>query len=69
MWRRSQQTRQQVTNGRFEIERDGHVAFLDYSLGGGVLRLLHTEVPDQLQGRVLLLSWQNQRWIGHTSVA
>lgn len=51
MWKRSQQTKEQVTNGRFEIERDGHVAFLDYILGGGVLRLLHTEVPDQLQGQ------------------
>jgi len=51
MWKRSQQPKQQVTAGRFEIERDGHVAFLDYNLGAGVLRLLHTEVPDQLQGQ------------------
>ncbi len=25
---------QAVTNGRFEMERDGHVAYLEYSLAG-----------------------------------
>lgn len=38
------------TTGRFELERDGHVAYLDYSLGAGVLSLIHTEVPEALRG-------------------
>ena len=41
---------QEVTTGRFEIERDGRVAYLEYSLGGSVLGLIHTEVPEELRG-------------------
>ena len=44
-----EQERTQVTSGRFEIERDGHVAFLDYALAGQILQLIHTEVPPPLQ--------------------
>jgi len=39
-----------VTSGRFELERDGHIAYLDYKLGGGVLELMHTEVPQAMRG-------------------
>ena len=39
-----------VTSGRFELERDGHVAYLEYTATGNVLGLLHTEVPDALRG-------------------
>jgi predicted GNAT family acetyltransferase len=38
-----------VTTGRFELERDGHVATLDYTVAGHVLALLHTEIPKQLR--------------------
>ena len=41
---------QEVISGRIEIERDGKVAYLEYSLGGGVLELIHTEVPKELRG-------------------
>ena len=37
-----------VTTGRFEIERNGEVAYLEYSLSGNVLELIHTEVPKKL---------------------
>jgi hypothetical protein len=40
----------QVVNGRFEIERDDSVAYLEYSLSGKVLELIHTEVPDSMRG-------------------
>jgi predicted GNAT family acetyltransferase len=40
---------QKVTTGRFEIERDGEVAYLDYSLSGNILELIHTEVPEKLR--------------------
>ena len=40
---------QNVISGRFEIERDGKVAYLEYSLGGNVLELIHTEVPKELR--------------------
>ena len=39
-----------VTSGRFEIEHDGAVAFLEYALAGRVLELLHTEVPPSMHG-------------------
>jgi uncharacterized protein len=39
-----------VTSGRIEIERDGLVGFLEYSLDGNVLELIHTEVPPALRG-------------------
>jgi hypothetical protein len=41
---------QNVISGRIEIERDGKVAYLEYSLGGDVLDLIHTEVPKELRG-------------------
>jgi predicted GNAT family acetyltransferase len=48
-WKKS--TPQQiVTSGRFELEHEGKVAYLEYSLGGGVLELMHTEVPPELRG-------------------
>lgn len=50
IFRRKPQPQQKVTTGRFEIERDGEVAHLEYSLGGGVFTLIHTEVPEKLRG-------------------
>jgi predicted GNAT family acetyltransferase len=41
---------QKVTTGRFEVERDGEVAYLEYTMAGNVLGLIHTEVPDKLRG-------------------
>lgn len=38
-----------VTNGRFEVVRNGAVAYLEYSLSPGVLELIHTEVPRELR--------------------
>ena len=40
---------QEVTTGRFEIEQSGQVAYLEYSLAGDILELIHTEVPEQLR--------------------
>jgi predicted GNAT family acetyltransferase len=42
---------QQVVNGRFEIERDGYIAYLEYNLAGKVLQLIHSEVPQALRGQ------------------
>jgi predicted GNAT family acetyltransferase len=39
-----------VTKGRFEVEQDGEVAYLEYALAGKVLELIHTEVPAKMQG-------------------
>jgi predicted GNAT family acetyltransferase len=41
---------ERVESGRFEIERDGLVATLDYTLDNNVLTLLETEVPEALRG-------------------
>lgn len=41
---------QQVKTGRFELEQNGRVAYLEYTIAGNVLALLHTEVPEQLRG-------------------
>jgi hypothetical protein len=40
-----------VTTGRFELERDGHVATLQYTIAGNVLALLHSEIPESLRRR------------------
>jgi predicted GNAT family acetyltransferase len=42
---------QLVSNGRFEWEQDGHVAYLEYNLAGKILQLIHTEVPEALRGK------------------
>lgn len=42
---------QQVISGRFEIERDGHLAYLEYTLAGRVLQLIHSEVPEAMRGQ------------------
>lgn len=36
---------------RFEREADGHIAFANYKRADGVLTMLHTEVPKELEGR------------------
>ena len=62
--RRKPQTPQKVTTGRFEIERDGEVAWLEYSMAGNVLELIHTEIPNKLRGQGLatLLAENALRW-------
>jgi uncharacterized protein len=49
-FRSNSQPVQRVTTGRFVIERDGQIAYLEYSLSGNVLELIHTEVPEKLRG-------------------
>jgi predicted GNAT family acetyltransferase len=56
MFRSKPSPAQQVTTGRFELEQDGQVAFLEYSLSGDVLELTHTEVPESLRGKGLAFS-------------
>ena len=55
---------QAVTTGRFEIERNGEVAYLEYSLSGNVLELIHTEVPEKLRhmGLASSLAESGLRW-------
>jgi uncharacterized protein len=45
-----------VTSGRFELERDGQVAYLEYKLAGHVLELSYTEVPEALRAMGLASS-------------
>jgi predicted GNAT family acetyltransferase len=49
MFGKPKSARQLVTTGRFELEHDGKVAYLEYNLGDGVLELSHTEVPKELR--------------------
>jgi predicted GNAT family acetyltransferase len=49
IFRREPGPQQQVTTGRFEIERNDRVAYLEYSLAGNILVLAHTEVPEKLR--------------------
>ena len=53
LFRNKPLVQQEVTTGRFEIERDGEVAYLEYSLAGNILELIHTEVPETLRGQGL----------------
>jgi predicted GNAT family acetyltransferase len=34
-----------------EMDVEGHTAFIDYKLSGDVLKLIHTEVPEELEGK------------------
>jgi predicted GNAT family acetyltransferase len=36
---------------RFEVQADGHVAFLNYRLHGNEMVLVHTQVPAEMEGR------------------
>jgi predicted GNAT family acetyltransferase len=53
IFRRKPRPQQKVTTGRFEIEKDGEIAYLEYSLSGNILVLIHTEVPEKLRGHHL----------------
>jgi predicted GNAT family acetyltransferase len=44
---------EKVTSGRFEIDQDGHVAYLEYTIAGKILGLIHTEVPKELRNKGL----------------
>ncbi|TBV26850.1 N-acetyltransferase [Meridianimaribacter sp. CL38] len=39
------------TQKRFELEVDGHFAFINYGEYGNQIALVHTEVPEALRGR------------------
>ena len=55
---------QKVTTGRFEIEQSGQVAYLEYSLAGNILELIHTEIPEKLRhlGLASALAENALRW-------
>jgi predicted GNAT family acetyltransferase len=55
---------QKVTTGRFEIEQDGETAYLEYSLSGNILELIHTAVPESLRhtGLASALADSALRW-------
>ncbi len=36
---------------RFELELDRKIAFIDYQLTGETITMLHTEVPQDLEGK------------------
>ena len=40
-----------AAQGRFELEVDGHVAYLAYERTPNTLTLIHTEVPVEIRGR------------------
>jgi len=40
-----------TTAARFEMPVDGHIAFVTYRRGDGVIALNHAEVPRELEGR------------------
>ena len=54
---------QKVTTGRFEVERNRNVAYLEYSMTGSVLGLI-TEVPAELRGLGLASSLAETAIIG-----
>ena len=47
----SQDVRDNPAAHRFEIDAEGHVAFSEYKRTGGVIEILHTEVPPELGGK------------------
>lgn len=47
----SDDVRDNPARQRFEIDLDGHTAYATYKRADGVLTILHTEVPKELNGR------------------
>lgn len=45
------EVRDNTQRHRFELDADGHVAFSNYQRADGVLTILHTEVPKELNGK------------------
>jgi len=56
IFRHKPEPKQRVITGRLEIEQNGQIAYLEYSLDGNVLELTHTEVPAKLRGMGLASS-------------
>ena len=48
-FRKKPRAPQKVTSGRFEIERDGEIAYLEYTIAGDILELIETIVPEKLR--------------------
>ena len=47
----SNTVRDNAERHRFELGLDGHTAFAEYRRADGVLTVMHTEVPKELNGR------------------
>jgi predicted GNAT family acetyltransferase len=47
----SSRIRDNTERHRFELDADHHVAFSNYKRANGVITILHTEVPQALEGR------------------
>ena len=47
----SNNVRDNTERHRFELDADNHVAFSNYKRSDGLLTILHTEVPKELEGR------------------
>ena len=47
----SNNVRDNAERHRFELDAEGHVAFSNYQRSDGLLTILHTEVPKELEGR------------------
>ena len=47
----SNNVRDNTAHQRFELDADAHVAFSNYRRSDGLLTILHTEVPKELEGR------------------
>jgi len=47
----SNNVRDNAERHRFELDAEGHVAFSNYRRSDGLLTILHTEVPKELEGR------------------
>jgi uncharacterized protein len=47
----SNNVRDNTELNRFELDADGHIAFSNYKRSDGLLTILHTEVPKELEGR------------------
>ena len=50
LFRRKAAAQKMVKSGRFEIERNVKIAYLEFSLSASVLELIHTEIPENLRG-------------------
>ena len=40
-----------ISNSRFQTRAEGHLAYLDYERKGNTITLVHTKVPEALEGK------------------
>ena len=50
------------STSRFELNVDGYIAFIDYKQEDDIIKLIHTEVPEELGGKGVAAALVEKHW-------